>query len=61
MLKVPKAVIDQIDRDKFEVADKCYSKCDYIVIMGYIMIHTFSRIKKWSIVIIQQPLFNNPF
>ena len=42
MLKVPKAVIDQIDRDKFEVADKCYSKCNYVVIMGYIMIHTFS-------------------
>ena len=42
VLKVPKAVIDQIDRDKFEVADKCYSKCNYVVIMGYFMIHTFS-------------------
>ena len=42
MLKVPKAVIDQIEANKSEVSDKCYGKCNYVVIMGYIMIHTFS-------------------
>ena len=42
VLKVPKAVIDQIDTDRLEVADKCYGKCNYVVIMGYFMIHTFS-------------------
>jgi len=42
VLKVPKAVIDQIEANKSEVSDKCYGKCNYVVIMGYIMIHTFS-------------------
>ena len=42
LLKVPKAVIDQIDTDKLKVADKSYGKCNYVVIMGYFMIHTFS-------------------
>ena len=41
-LEVPKAVIDHIEANKSEVSDKCYSKCNYVVIMGYFMIHTFS-------------------
>ena len=51
MLKVPKAVIDQIEANKSDVSDKCYSKCNCVVIMGYFTIHTFSFV-------IQQPLFN---
>ena len=51
VLKVPKAVINQIEANKSEVSDKCYSKCNYVVIMGYFMIHTFSFV-------IQQPLLN---
>ena len=34
-LKVPKAVIDQIEAKKSEVFDKCYSKCNYVVIMAH--------------------------
>ena len=33
-LKVPKAVIDQIEANESEVFDKCCSKCNYVVIMG---------------------------
>ena len=40
-LKVPRAVINQIEANKSEVSDKCYSKCNYVVITGYFMIHTF--------------------
>ena len=32
-LEVPKAVIDHIEANKSEVSDKCYSKCNYVVIM----------------------------
>ena len=41
-LKVPKAVIDGIEANKSDVFDKCCSKCNYVVIMGYFMIHSFS-------------------
>ena len=33
-LKVPKAVIDQIEANKSEVSDKCYSKCNCVVSNG---------------------------
>ena len=33
-LKVPKAVISQIEANKSDVFDKCYSKCNYVVIIG---------------------------
>ena len=33
VLKVPKAVIDQIEANRSEVSDKCYSKCNCVVIM----------------------------
>ena len=33
-LKVPKAVIDQIEVNKSEVSDKCYSKCNCVVSNG---------------------------
>ena len=33
MLEVPKAVINQIEANKSEVSDKCYSKCNCVVIM----------------------------
>ena len=42
VLKVPRAVISQIEANKSEVSDKCYSKCNCVVITGYFMIHTFS-------------------
>ena len=42
VLKVPKSVISQIEANKSEVADKCYSKCNCVVIMGYFMIPAFS-------------------
>ena len=32
VLKVPKAVISQIEANKSEVSDKCYSKCNCVVI-----------------------------
>ena len=34
VMKVPKAVIDQIEADKSEVSDKCYSKCNCVVSNG---------------------------
>ena len=34
VLKVPKAVIDQIEANKSEVSDKCYSKCNCVVSNG---------------------------
>ena len=34
MLKVPKAVIDQIEANKSEVSDKCYGKCYCVVSNG---------------------------
>ena len=40
VLKVPKAVISQIEANKSDVSDKCYSKCNCVVIMGYFTIHT---------------------
>ena len=42
VLKVPKAVINQIEANKSEVSDKCYSECNCVVIMGYFMVHTIS-------------------
>ena len=33
-LKVPRPVLSQIEANKSEVSDKCYSKCNYVVIMG---------------------------
>ena len=37
-----RAVISQIEANKSEVSDKCYSKCNCVVITGNFMIHTFS-------------------
>ena len=34
VLKVPDAVIDHIEANKFENPQKCYSKCDCLVIVA---------------------------
>ena len=33
-LNVPDAVIDQIEANKFQAFDKCYSKCNWVLIVG---------------------------
>ena len=35
VLKVSDAVIDQIEADESKVSEKCYRKCNCVVIMGY--------------------------